>query len=319
MPIYNSEVVHSPLSSQPPIRLVELPRQRIIQELSLYFGKPCPVGAVECDYTLWRCAETSLEFAVPPIPGNQLFYQWISQFHFYYPKFRWEYDRVLSRLKEAVVSNFSLLDVGCGSGEFLETFKSLGLGKCFGLDFNNVAIETCRNKGLAAFCGSIQEAIKARVLKKHQFSVVVSFHCLEHVPDPLSFLRDLLDLTAASGRIFLSTPASPMSFEASWFDVMNHPPHHITRWSLNAYRKAAEILGLNLSYYFPNTSYFRQALQIRRLKSFRKLSTIKTLIKICLSPKEGEAFLRTWFKCRQRSTQDPLNGSDVILVEFSRK
>ena len=97
----------------------------------------------------------------------------------------------------------------------------------------------------------METAIASGFLKPGEFPVVTSFHCLEHVSQPVEFVRELLRATARGGSLFLSTPYSPMSFETEWFDVMNHPPHHMTRWNLAAYRKLAEILGVKMRHFCP--------------------------------------------------------------------
>jgi len=55
------------------------------------------------------------------------------------------------------------------------------------------------------------------------------------------------DLLAPSGRLMISTPYSPMSLEENWFDPLNHPPHHITRWSEKPYEALAARTGLALT------------------------------------------------------------------------
>jgi hypothetical protein len=108
----------------------------------------------------------------------------------------------------------------------------------------------------------------AGFFRANEFAVVTSFHCLEHVDQPVEFVRGLLCATTAGGRVFLSTPYSPMSFERDWFDVLNHPPHHMTRWNLRAYQKLAEILGVQIRHYAPPAHPVKQALQAFRLRHY---------------------------------------------------
>ena len=67
------------------------------------------------------------------------------------------------------------------------------------------------------------------------FDFVASFHCLEHVPDPRGFVAAMLAALKPGGSLLLSTPYSPMSVENHWFDPLNHPPHHMSRWNDSAY------------------------------------------------------------------------------------
>ncbi|MBW8865049.1 MAG: hypothetical protein JF609_09060, partial [Verrucomicrobia bacterium] len=70
----------SPLSQLPPQKIRDLPRDLLLTRLADYFHAPAPPAIVEADYSLWRCAETGLEFCHPPLPGTEAFYQWVSNF-----------------------------------------------------------------------------------------------------------------------------------------------------------------------------------------------------------------------------------------------
>ena len=309
----------SPLSAIQPQKLYDLPRSFLISKLSDYFQSRCPPRAVTCDYSIWRCAKTGLEFAWPPVPGNKVFYEWISQFPSYYPNARWEYAEALSQIRARGISDFSVLDVGCGSGRFLDSVRSQRPRRLLGVDLNQSAIHACHAQGLDAFCGSLQSALKRKVASHHEFDFVASFHCLEHVPNPRAFLGELLRFVSHSGRVFISTPYSPMSFESEWFDVMNHPPHHMTRWNLLAYRQLANSLGLSFAWSAPTPSTLRQAFFTEKL-SFGGPRAHAALPDHQLRfLNRWRSFLRIWRVLRDRNSTHPLKGADVILVAFSYK
>jgi SAM-dependent methyltransferase len=306
----------SPLSILPPTKLYDLSRAFLLSKLSDYFQSPCPPEAVAHDYSMWRCVETSLEFAWPLVPGNEVFYDWISRFPSYYPKARWEYAKTLSLIRSRGPTDISLLDVGCGSGKFLAAVKSLHPKRALGLDLNRSAILECRQKGLDAFCGSMQLALHEKMAVPHEFHFISSFHCLEHVDDPAHFCRELLHLLSDSGRIFLSTPYSPMSFEGDWFDVMNHPPHHMTRWNLSAYRHLAKALGLSLEFHAPAVSSLRQARLAERLNWGGPGGHQSLLGDPGAMGKRLMNFWSAWNRLRARNRSHPLGGADVILAEL---
>src|SRR6185369_790269 len=136
----------SPLSSTAPEKVRTLPRTFILEQLERYFGTRPPAESLECDYELWRCAETDLEFAWPLRAGNDVFYQWLAGFKTYYPAHRWEYTAV-RRLIEGS-STARVLDVGCGRGDFLRSLNGVSTEKKFALDMNEPAIADCRRHGL---------------------------------------------------------------------------------------------------------------------------------------------------------------------------
>ena len=310
--------VHSPLSLVPPKKIRDLPASFLLEKLGAYYQATPPPKVVETDYALWECAETKLQFAWPPIPGNASFYEWISHFESYYPGFRWEYGQAARHIKNLDYGNpgFKILDVGSGKGDFLKALDFLPAQNRFALDLNKPAIEACQAQGFRAFCGTIESAIAAGFFRPNEFAVVSSFHCLEHVSQPVEFVRELLRATTSGGRVFLSTPYSPMSFEDGWFDVLNHPPHHMTRWNLRSYQKLAEILGVQFRHYAPPNRPVKQALQafgLRHYPPHARVSRTRRLKDLLL---HAPQFLGDWHHASTRAASHDNGGSDLILVEF---
>ena len=290
----------------------------MLAQLAGYFRASPPVGVVETDYSLWRCVETGLEFCDPPLTGNAAFYEWVSSFASYYPGYRWEYGEVGRLLKSENISapGFKVLDVGCGKGDFLRSLEFLPAAKKFALDLNESAIAACVSQGFNAFCGTIESAIAKGFLKPAGFPVVTSFHCLEHVGQPVAFVRELLRATTPGGKLYLSTPYSPMSFERDWFDVLNHPPHHMARWNLAAYRRLAEILGVKMRYFAPPNRPLKQAMQCFRLKHYGPNVPVTRVVLVRDLLRHARQFLADWRRLGQRARHHETGGADLILVEF---
>jgi SAM-dependent methyltransferase len=182
----------------------------------------------------------------------------------------------------------------------------------FALDLNEPAVQECRRRGFQSFCGTMETAAAAGFFPSGGFSAVTSFHCLEHVDQPVVFVRSLIGATASGGRVFISTPLSPMSFEGDWFDIMNHPPHHMTRWNLAAYERLAEILGVKMRWLVPPSSALRRTLNAFRLAQYgpERPVTKMTLSKDLLLHLPMVARLHQ--KQRRRRP-----GADVILIELT--
>jgi len=312
-------VVRSPLSAAPPVKIRDLPRDFLLAQLELQYQAKPPQQAVETDYSLWQCAETGLQFAWPMLPGNAVFYEWVSSFASYYPGGRWEYKKVRSILETEKFRDgkSKVLDAGCGKGDFLRTLDFVPNECKFALDFNEPAVEACRQQGFHAFCGTAEVALAADFLHAAEFPVVTSFHCLEHVSEPVEFVRALLKVTAPGGRVFVSTPYSPMSTEIGFFDILNHPPHHLTRWNLAAYQKLAAILGVKMRYFVPPSGAAKRALKafwILKHGTRRKISKAILLVDLM---RDFPAFLRERRKQVERERANQGIGADVILVELT--
>lgn len=223
-----------------------------ISRLEKYFGLKAPSQIASRDYEIYRCGKTNLEFAQPMEPGNAIFYKWIASQPGYYPGVRWEYQAIIDRI-DPVKIGLRVADVGCGDGQFLVAVKTQRSAAVLGVDTLAESVAICESKGVAAACGFVEDVLVATPALRESFDVVTSFHCLEYVPDPMAFLGHLKELVRPGGLLYVSTPLSPMSFEHAWFDPQNHPPHHLTRWTLKAYRQAAEALRMDVSFVTPRS------------------------------------------------------------------
>jgi 2-polyprenyl-3-methyl-5-hydroxy-6-metoxy-1,4-benzoquinol methylase len=303
----------SPLSQQPPEKVRDLPRKFILEQLENYYQQKPPADVVETDYSMWRCSETGLEFAWPMQPGNLQFYKWVSGFESYYPGIRWEYGEV----RNLVGAETKVLDVGCGEGDFLQSLGGAASNR-YALDMNEPAVKQCRQLGFNSFCGTIESAVQAGFMHEGQFPVVTSFHCLEHVDDPVQFVGSMLKAVAPNGRLFISTPYSPMSFESEWFDIMNHPPHHATRWNLRAYQKLAQLLDVKMRHFTPESSPRRRALDTFKLlrygphRPYKKTTLLRDLVL------HAPTFAGILSAQQKRAEKNDGIAADVILVEFTR-
>lgn len=312
------EPVASPLSNCAPRRVRDLPAAFIRSALHDYYAEAPPAGVCDTDYSLWECQETGLQFAVPPLQGNAAFYRWVGQFASYYPGLRWDYTKVREIVAGLPSWQGPLLDVGAGRGDFLAYFDLLAPGLKLGIDLNADAVQDCAKRGFGAFCGTVDEAVSSGFVKPGGCGIVTAFHVLEHVEDPVGFAASLVSLAEPSGRVFLSTPNSPMSFEGRWFDILNHPPHHLTRWNPRAYAKLASILGCRIRMFHPPSSVLRDTFKLFQLLR-HGTKTLSRAGKIKDALFHPATFARCFAAQLEHRRQHPPPHSDVILVELTKE
>jgi 2-polyprenyl-3-methyl-5-hydroxy-6-metoxy-1,4-benzoquinol methylase len=95
----------------------------------------------------------------------------------------------------------TLLDVGCGDGQLLQTAKDEGWD-ALGIDLSETAIMLCHRRGLSASRTDFFDVS----LDKRRFDVIVMSELIEHVPSPQRFLKRAEELLEEGGVVYLTTP-----------------------------------------------------------------------------------------------------------------
>jgi SAM-dependent methyltransferase len=94
-----------------------------------------------------------------------------------------------------------LLDVGCGSGYFLEKLDGRVFSKN-GLEVNEEGVASCRKKNLHV----VQSGIHSAGFENESFDVVTMWHVLEHLESPARCLREVSRILETGGVLALCTP-----------------------------------------------------------------------------------------------------------------
>jgi SAM-dependent methyltransferase len=113
-----------------------------------------------------------------------------------------------SKQFSAFVSKFSLknkkvLEIGCGSGEYLSIMQQAGV-IAYGLEHSNRSVKQCAKNGLKAIRGFIQSS--SYKIKHAPFDAFFMLNFLEHLPDPNSTLRGIYRNLADGGVGIVEVP-----------------------------------------------------------------------------------------------------------------
>jgi SAM-dependent methyltransferase len=93
-----------------------------------------------------------------------------------------------------------LLDVGCGSGEFLEAAAARGYA-AVGIDISRAGVAACRARGLDAHVAHIDEH-----RPDAPYDFVTLWDVVEHLTDPVAVLETAAGLLHDGGWIVIKTP-----------------------------------------------------------------------------------------------------------------
>lgn len=187
---------------------------------------------------LYSCPECKLGIFLPQIIGTANFYLDLSRndSNDYYVDEKWDFEQALKDTKK----NSSIVEIGCGPGNFLEKVQSYVARAC-GTEHNEHALRIARAKGLQIF-GADEDASDVKGL----FDSVFSFHVLEHVADPVGFLRELRSWVKPGGKIGISVPNQDGPLKYIDPCIQNMPPHHATRWHLRTFEVISNKLDLKI-------------------------------------------------------------------------
>ena len=129
----------------------------------------------------------------------------------------------------------SVLDIGCGAGDFLLSARALGL-KVRGVEVDDPAANAARERGL--ICDGAGIASLADM--DEQFDVIRLHHVLEHLADPVAALRAIAGRLSSRGVAIIGVPnvdgVMARVCGPDWFAL--EIPRHL--WGLG--RKSLELM-----------------------------------------------------------------------------
>jgi len=182
------------------------------------------------------CHHCTLGFYDPPITGDNQFYQSLQKNSWYYLEERPEYNLI----EKYIVHGEKILEIGCGEGAFAKYTNGC---QYTGLDTNFAAVNIARNNGVNV----INDDIETHARQNHnQYDLVCSFQVVEHVPDISGLLKASWRCLQENGIMIIAVPAEDSLLVKVYNNLLNMPPHHITRWSDRALRSIPDYYSFDL-------------------------------------------------------------------------
>jgi 2-polyprenyl-3-methyl-5-hydroxy-6-metoxy-1,4-benzoquinol methylase len=120
----------------------------------------------------------------------------------------------------------ALLDIGCGTGAFLNTMKTAGWG-ITGLEPD----DTARTKAKELYGIEPQSPEKLFALQAGAYHAITMWHVLEHVHELHAYIKQLHELLTPKGKIFIAVPNYTSKdadiYKENWaaYDVPRHLYH----------------------------------------------------------------------------------------------
>lgn len=150
--------------------------------------------------------------------------------------------RVVQRLFDGFLRGKTLLDVGCGAGEYLLEASKLGM-VVTGIDVEESITKQLRQKyGFNMVTGLLTRG----VFSPSSFDVVVLSHVIEHLPQPVELLSIIYEILQPGGLFVMGTPNSD-SLEEHLRNAYGRLRYDKTRcYYMAPFENPYHILGFNL-------------------------------------------------------------------------
>lgn len=154
------------------------------------------------------------------------------------------------RSKYSIVQKFSpgnsILDIGCGTGEFLSFCQKKGFA-CLGVEPS----EKARTYAKITYHLDVKENFLLRVENSKQFDCITLWHVLEHIHQLDETLEKIASLLANDGVVIIALPNSN-SYDAGYYGIhwaaYDLPRHiyHFTRDSVHTLAEKYHFTCLNI-------------------------------------------------------------------------
>jgi SAM-dependent methyltransferase len=110
------------------------------------------------------------------------------------------FKRLLHNLADRGLTGGTLLEVGCGYGYLLDEAREY-FDLRVGTEFSRDGAEIARATGAEVFVGGIEQISPDR-----KFDCIVAIQVIEHVYEPLTFVKQLIRRAQSGGHIVVATP-----------------------------------------------------------------------------------------------------------------
>ena len=168
-----------------------------------------------------------------------------------------------------------IIDLGCGFGFFLSDFNEKW--EKVGIELSNYAVEKVQ-KDIKIYQYDLNKILEKEKLKKlSKFDVVFSYHVIEHLNNPINFVKNSYSLLKDNGIFVLGTPNFDSGVSRKFKKKYRffHDKTHISFFSENSLFRLLTICGyeiIKVDYPFFETEHFNKKNLLKLLNLKEKIS-----------------------------------------------
>jgi 2-polyprenyl-3-methyl-5-hydroxy-6-metoxy-1,4-benzoquinol methylase len=206
--------------------------------------KPVQQGAIERygKFQLFHCLACDLQFWEPRVMPDA---QWYEQMYGgrdeklmpLEPGHKYFLEDALAPRRG------DLLDIGCGTGNFLAAARAAGY-TVSGTELDRNAARFAKEQLALPQVFGLTIAEFAEKYPDEKFNVITFFEVLEHQAAPVEFVQMVKSCLRPRGYIALSVPNRERWLTGP--DVLDYPPNHFLRWNAKALRNLFDALEFEI-------------------------------------------------------------------------
>lgn len=239
------------------------------------------------NFGLFNCSLCNVQF-IHPLPNDKDLDKTYSD-PSYHKESRYEtnqqnsafqklWEKRLKKINSFGYQSGFLLDIGCATGNFLKIAKAQG--------WNIAGIEKSSNAAKIAkeLLGNDNIHLTDLLTTNfnHQFHTVTAWALIEHVLNPLAYLKKMNDLLIEGGLLAISTPnthsISRLVKKKKWRYFI--PPHHLFYFNPKSIKKVLNLTGFEI-------------IQIKTIFNYHTLFNNESFLNLLYQKKR---FYRIWIK-----------------------
>jgi SAM-dependent methyltransferase len=152
-------------------------------------------------------------------------------------------ERLIQVLETARIDPGTVVDVGAGYGLFLDAYRARRpAAELLAIEPGRKLAAICREKGYE----TLEQAVERADAWRERGDLAVCFEVLEHVFDPLAFVRAMASLLRPGGHVLVSSlGADGFDIQVLWDRSRSvSPPHHLNFMSVSGFERLFTRAGL---------------------------------------------------------------------------
>jgi 2-polyprenyl-3-methyl-5-hydroxy-6-metoxy-1,4-benzoquinol methylase len=149
------------------------------------------------------------------------------------------YHEILDEFESFRKTN-RILDVGCGTGYFLNEAKKRGWD-VYGTEISQKSVDICSSKGITMKTGFLNAAD----YEPNSFDVILSIEVIEHINNPQDEITNFYKILRKGGLVYVTTPnfnsLLRLKLKAA-YNVITYP-EHLSYYTPNSIKKLFKLNG----------------------------------------------------------------------------